>query len=59
MQSSVTNRRRIMQNFIIVITYKDGNVKNIYTYCTIEQASKAVEAYKTVPSIESVDLRYK
>ena len=48
-----------MQAFIIVITYKDGNVKNIHTYCTIEQASKAVEAYKTVPSIESVVLRYK
>jgi len=48
-----------MKRFIIVITYKNGNIKNQHLYGTIAQASKAVEAYETVPSIESVELRYK
>jgi len=48
-----------MKNFIIVITYKDGTVENIPAYCTIEQVSKAVQAYSVVSKIESVYLEYK
>jgi hypothetical protein len=48
-----------MQNFIITITYKDGTVEKIPAHCTIEQISKAVEAYKTIPSVEAVTLQYK
>jgi hypothetical protein len=48
-----------MKNFIITITYKDGTVEKIPAHCTIEQISKAVEAYKTVPSVKTVVLQYK
>ena len=48
-----------MQNFIIKLTYKDGTVEKIPAYCTIEQISRAVEAYKAVPSVETVALQYK
>ena len=48
-----------MQNFIITITYKDGAVEKIPAHCTIEQISKAVEAYKSMSSVKSVVLQYK
>ena len=48
-----------MQNFIIVITYKDGTIENIPAYCTIEQASQAVQAYSAMSTVESVYLKYK
>ena len=48
-----------MQNFIIVITYKDSTVEKIPAHCTIEQIAKAVEAYKTAPSVKTVVLQYK
>ena len=48
-----------MKNFVIVITYKDSTVENIPAYCTIEQVSRAVQAYSVVSTIESVYLKYK
>ena len=48
-----------MQAFIITITYTDGAVEKIPAHCTIEQISKAVEAYKAVPSVKTVVLQYK
>ena len=48
-----------MKNFVIIITYNDNTVKNQYFYGTIEQASKAVEAYRAVPSVKTVILQYK
>ena len=48
-----------MQNFVITITYTNGTVEKIPAHCTIEQIEKAVEAYKTVPSVKTVVLQYK
>ena len=48
-----------MQNFIITITYTNGTVEKIPAHCTIEQISRAVEAYKAVPSVKTVALQYK
>ena len=48
-----------MQNFIIIITYKDGTVEKIPAHCTIEQISKAVEAYRLLADVETVILQYK
>ena len=48
-----------MQNFIITITYADGTVKKIPAHCTIEQVTQAVEAYRLLADVESVELRYK
>ena len=46
-------------NFIITITYTDGIVEKIPAHCTIEQADWAVEAYRLLACVESVDLSYK
>jgi len=48
-----------MQNFIITITYTDGAVEKIPAHCTIEQITKAVEAYKPMSSVKTVVLQYK
>ena len=48
-----------MQNFVITITYTNGTVEKIPAHCTIEQISKAVEAYKTASSVKTVVLQYK
>lgn len=48
-----------MKRFIIVITYKNGNVKNQHLYGTIEQASNVIQTYSSISSIESVYLKYK
>ena len=48
-----------MQNFVIIITYKDGVVEKQHLHGTIEQASKAMETYKRFPEVKSVVLRYK
>ena len=48
-----------MQNFIIVITYKDGDVEKQHLRGTIEQASKAMEIYKLFSEVKSVVLQFK
>ena len=48
-----------MENFIITITYTDSTVKKIPAHCTIEQVTQAVEAYRLLADVESVELRYK
>ena len=48
-----------MQNFIIVITYKDGDVEKQHLRGTIEQVSKAMETYRLFAEVESVVLQYK
>ena len=48
-----------MQNFIIIITYKDGDVEKQHLRGTIEQASKAMEAYRLFAEVKSVVLQYK
>ena len=48
-----------MQNFIITITHKDGNVEKIPAHCTIEQVTQAVEAYRLLADVETVILQYK
>ena len=48
-----------MKRFIIVITYKNGNIKNQHLYGTIEQASQAIQAYSVMSTVESVYLKYK
>ena len=48
-----------MQNFIIVITYKDGQVEHQHLRGTIEQASKAMEIYRLFAEVKSVVLQYK
>ena len=48
-----------MENFIIIITYTDGQVEKQHLRGTIEQASKAMEIYKRFSEVKSVVLRYK
>ena len=48
-----------MQDFIIIITYKDGTVEKIPAHCTIELVSKAVEAYRLLAEVKNVVLQYK
>ena len=48
-----------MENFIIIITYKDGDVEHQHLRGTIEQASKAMEIYKRFSEVKSVVLQYK
>ena len=48
-----------MQNFIITITYTDGQVEHQHLRGTIEQVSKAMETYKLFSEVKSVVLQYK
>ena len=48
-----------MQDFIITITYTDGTVDRIPAHCTIEQVTKAMEAYRLFAKAKSVVLQYK
>ena len=48
-----------MQNFIIVITYKEGTVRRQPLFGTIQQASAAIQGYALVSTIDNVVLQYK
>ena len=48
-----------MENFIIIITYTDGQVEHQHLHGTIEQASKAMETYRLFSEVKSVVLQYK
>jgi len=48
-----------MQNFIIVITYKDGTVRRQPLFGTIQQASAAIQGYALVSTIDNVVLQFK
>ena len=48
-----------MQNFIITITYTDGQVEHQHLRGTIEQASKAMETYRLFSEVKSVVLQCK
>ena len=48
-----------MQNFIIVITYKDGTVRRQPLFGTIQQASAAIQGYAFVTTIDNVVLQFK
>jgi hypothetical protein len=47
-----------MENFIIIITYTDGQVEKQHLCGTIEQASKAMDIYKRFSEVKSVVLQY-
>ena len=48
-----------MQNFIIIITYKDGTVRRQPLFGTIQQASAAIQCYALVTTIDNVFLQFK
>ncbi len=48
-----------MQDFIITITYTDGQVEHQHLRGTIEEAQKTMDIYRLFAEVENVVLQYK